>query len=667
MFDGLLYPVGVCGAVGSKTGGCGKGRFHFGCLKQPDVKPDPKEILQQFWGYPSFRGSQEKIIRAVLNDQDVLALLPTGGGKSLCFQIPALCREGICIVVSPLIALIQNQVDELKNRGIKAIALTGGKTVEEVGTLLDNCIFGNYKFLYLSPERLQQDLVQARIRQMNVNLIAIDEAHCISQWGHDFRPAYLACSQLRALVPEAPVIALTATATTQVAKDIGDNLKFTEPLKVTDSFSRSNIALKVYQEEDKRHRLKTLCQASTSSAIVYVRTRRLAQEIAAYLEHQGCRATYFHGGIPQQEKEKRLRLWLSDTVPIMVATNAFGMGIDKPDVELVIHYQIPDCLENYFQEAGRAGRDGRPAQAILLTNSGDLQKAKRQFLRSLPDTDYLKRVYHKLNSYFQIPYGEGSQQTVQLDFNTFCSVYDLKPMLTYATLRILDQYSVIALSEAFSKKTSVRFIATKEQLFAYFENNRSIVPVAQTLLRTYGGIFDFDTKINIPLIAKKAACAEPTVTRTLEQLQQDEIIDYKAQSSDIELTFLVPREDERTIHVFAKKVQERQTLKMDNLEQMFRYATNERVCRSQHLLNYFGETLKTPCGICDICQRNQGHHLPDSSLREGILAVLEKRHQTSRELIASLRRNEAAVLASLQELLEEGRIKVNVLNQYELT
>ena len=626
----------------------------------------PKEILQKFWGYTEFKGSQEKIINAVLNDQDVLALLPTGGGKSICFQIPALSKDGICIVVSPLIALIQNQVGGLKEKGIKAIALTGGIPHEEVNNLLDNCIFGNYKFLYLSPERLQQEMVQSRIQQMNVNLIAIDEAHCISHWGHDFRPAYLECSKLRALLPEVPVIALTATATKQVANDIIDSLKFIDPLLVTDSFSRSNIAFKVFWEEDKRYRLKLLCSQLEKSAIVYVRTRRLSQELAQYLHSNGCSATNFHGGISKKEKKERLNRWLNDKVQVMVATNAFGMGIDKPDVQLVVHYQIPDSLENYFQEAGRAGRDGASADAVLITNSTDIERARKQFLSVLPDTAHLKKVYSKLNSYFQIPFGEGNEQNFQLDFNTFCSVYQLNPMLTYNTLQVLDQNSVIALSESFSKKSTVRFLATKEQLFSYFEKNRTLVGIAQAILRTYGGIFDFETKINTQLIAKKSDSQEASVVKVLEQLQKDEIIDYSAQHSDIDITFLVPREDDSTINVFAKKVKERHAIKTDNLDHMLAYVNNGKICRSIQLLKYFGETTLENCGICDICLDKQGENLSSDIIRKAVLAMLEKENSTSRKIIKKLQLSETAILSSLRELLEDGKIKVNALNEYEL-
>ncbi len=631
------------------------------------MKKGPTEVLQQYWGFTEFRGSQEKIINAVLNKQDVLALLPTGGGKSMCFQVPAMVNDGICIVVSPLIALIQNQVDNLKKRGIKAIALTGGIPFNEVNDLLDNCMFGNYKFLYLSPERLQQEVVQNRIQKMNVNLIAIDEAHCISQWGHDFRPAYLECSKLRALLPETSIIALTATATKQVATDIIDHLKYIEPLVVKDSFSRANIAFKIYWEEDKRYRLKQLCSKLNESAIVYVRTRRLTQEVAEYLSNNNCSATYFHGGISKQEKEKKLNLWLQNKVQIIVATNAFGMGIDKPDVKLVVHYQIPDCIENYYQEAGRAGRDGQYAEAVLITNKADQERVKNQFLSVLPDITFLKLVYNKLNNYFQIPFGEGNDTIFQFNFNAFCDVYNLNALLTYNALHILDQNSVLALSESFSKKATLRFMATKEQVFDYFEKNRALVSITQTILRTYGGIFDFDTKLNTYLIAKKCNETEAKVTKVLEQLQKDEIISYTTQHSDLEITFLVPREDDSTINIFAKKVKERQQIKIENVDHILRYISNKKSCRSKQLLVYFGETIQKDCGICDVClHKNDIGTTTSKSVSQEIITVLKDKSQTSRQLIETIPYDETIILKTIQALLENGHLKINSKNEYEL-
>ena len=627
----------------------------------------PKEILEQYWGFSEFRGSQEKIISATLLGQDVLALLPTGGGKSVCFQVPALVKDGICIVVSPLIALIQNQVDTLKKKGIKAIALTGGIPFDEVNNLLDNCMFGGYKFLYLSPERLQQDIVQERIQKINVNLIAIDEAHCISHWGHDFRPAYLECSILRELLPEVPIIALTATATKQVASDIIDSLKFIEPLIVKDSFSRKNIAFKIYKEEDKRYRLKQLCSKLTKSGIVYVRTRRLSQDVALYLNANGSSATHYHGGIPKKEKEKKLNQWLNNEIKVIVATNAFGMGIDKPDVELVAHFQIPDSIENYFQEAGRAGRDGNAAEAVLITNKTDEEFVKKQFLSVLPDTAFLKLVYNKLNNYFQIAYGEGKDEKFQLNFNAFCSTYKLNSFLAYNTMQILDQNSVISLNESFSKKSTVQFIATKVQVFDYFEKNQNIVPIAQTILRTYGGIFDFETKINVRMVSKKINTSETQVTNVLEQLKRDEIINYNAQHSDLDITFLVPREDDITINVFAGKVKERHRIKADNLDAMLAYINNDTLCRSRQLLSYFGEKAEEDCGICDICtNRSNSNETVLALISEELLLLLKEGPQTSRSLIEKVFYKEKDVLLALQQLLEDSQIRINTINQYEL-
>ncbi|MFH6603678.1 ATP-dependent DNA helicase RecQ [Maribacter algicola] len=626
---------------------------------------NPKEILRGYWGYADFRGSQEKIIQAILDGKDVLGLMPTGGGKSLCYQVPSMAQEGICIVVSPLVALIQNQVDALKKKGIKAIALTGGIPFDEVDKLLDNCLYGNYKFLYLSPERLQQELVQTRIEQMNVNLIAIDEAHCISHWGHDFRPAYLDCAKLRGLLPETPMIALTATATAQVAADICDNLKFIDPLIVKDSFERTNIAFKVVQKEDKLYQLKQLCSKLEKSAIVYVQTRRMAEELSRFLNKNGLSASYFHGGNTKVEKQERLKLWLENRVQTMVATNAFGMGIDKSDVELVVHYQIPNCIENYFQEAGRAGRDGSPARAILLTNQNDIELAKNQFLKTLPNAEFLKLTYKKLNNYFQIAYNEGVNETFQLNFNEFCMAYGLNPILTYNALKILDQQSVIALSESFSKKTSVRFLADKDQIFRYLESNHQKAMIAQMLLRTYGGVFDHDTKINTALVAKKVGVQEFRVINALEGLHKDEIIDLKAKHSDIELTFLVPREDERTINTFASKVKELHQIKIDNLESMTTYVGNDKICRSLQILRYFGENHKKECGVCDVCLAQKT--TPESSfdsIQKKVLSLLYENAMSSRELSALISDDEKVVLAILRGLLEDEKININTKNQY---
>lgn len=631
------------------------------------MQQHPKEVLQQYWGFPDFKNSQEEIIHAVLRGQDVMALLPTGGGKSLCYQIPALAQDGICIVVSPLIALITNQVETLKSLGIKAIALTGGISFEEVNQLLDNCLYGNYKFLYLSPERLQQDLIKDRIQQMNVNLIAIDEAHCISQWGNDFRPAYLECAILRELAPKAPVIALTATATEAVVNDICGNLNLIEPLRVKDSFARDNISFNVFWDEDKNYRLKESIRACPSSIIIYVRNRRMTVEIANYLIQQGHTATFYHGGIGKKEKEGRLNDWLENKTKVMVATNAFGMGIDKADVGLVVHYQIPDSLENYFQEAGRAGRNGEPARAVMILNKNDESQVRKQFLGALPDVGFIKLLYNKLNNYFQIPFGEGSGETFLLPFNSFCDIYNLNRILTYNGLRILDQNSVIALTESFSQKTTIQFITGKRGIFNYLDKHQAWAPVIQTILRTYGGVFDFETKINLLLIAKKIWKTEKEVVSILEKLEKDGIIEYQAQHSDLEITFLVPREDDRTINIFAKKIKQIIAVKTDNVANILAYVKNSSICRKIQLLTYFGEKTTSDCGICDVCiQKSPVDHDIIDIVQQEIIGLLKVNRLSSRELIRILTFKDSLVITALRGLLEDRKIKINSINQYEI-
>lgn len=498
---------------------------------------DTTSILKEFWGHDDFRGSQKEIINNVLSGKDVLALMPTGGGKSICYQVPSLAMEGICIVVSPLVALIQDQVAQLKKRNIKAVALTGGIPPDELNDLLDNCLYGNYKFLYLSPERLQQTIVQERIPQMNVNLIAIDEAHCISQWGNDFRPAYLGCSILKELAPNKPMIALTATATPRVVNDIVENLELENVAIFKDSFSRSNINFRVKRSEDKLYQFKKYMDKVPGSAIVYVRSRKMSISLANFLIKNGISASFFHGGIPKSDKEEKLNLWLSGKVRAMVATNAFGMGVDKPDVRLVVHYHIPDSLESYFQEAGRAGRDGKPSTAIILTSKEDKDKAKQQFLSTLPDVAFVKKVYSKLNNYFQISYGELITDPLAFKFNEFCKRYEFNPNMTFNAIRILDQNSVLSLAENFKEKTTLQFVASKSGIFEYLDKNRKTAPIIQTILRTYGGITEYETKINLYMLSKKTGASEEYLKQILQQLADDGIVEYQNNTSDLEITF----------------------------------------------------------------------------------------------------------------------------------
>ncbi|MDC6364454.1 MULTISPECIES: ATP-dependent DNA helicase RecQ [Flavobacteriaceae] len=629
------------------------------------MQKDTKTVLKEFWGHDDFRGSQKAIIDHILSQKDVLALMPTGGGKSICYQVPALTLKGICIVVSPLVALIQDQVTQLKNKGIKAVALTGGISSNDLIDLLDNCIYGNYKFLYLSPERLQQSMVQERVREMDVNLIAIDEAHCISQWGNDFRPAYLDCSILRELAPNAPMIALTATATPRVIDDIVTNLQLEKASIFKDSFARENIVFRVKIIEDKPYQLKKYMGKIPGSSIVYVRSRKMSVTLADFLNKNGFKADFFHGGMSKEEKKEKLNLWLDNKNRIMVATNAFGMGVDKPDVRLVVHYQIPDSLESYFQEAGRAGRDGNTSTAIILATHEDSELAKQQFLSSLPDVSFVKKVYVQLNNYFQISYGESVSTPFTFKFNKFCKRYGFNPNTTYQALRVLDQNSVIALSENFTEKTLLKFVTTRAHIFNYFEKNRKSAPIIQTILRTYGGITEHETKINLYLLSKKTGESEKGLKKILKQLHQDGIAEYQNKTSDLEISFLVPREDDRTINPFAKKIKDFNAVKQSNMAAMLGYVDNKKSCRSQYILEYFGEKSVEKCGICDICTKKDKQVSP-KKLEEKVISLLQISPSTSRKLEQLTGVNEKLLLKILKKLLEDEIVSVNRRNEYTI-
>ena len=629
------------------------------------MQQQPKEVLQAYWGFSEFRGSQEKIIQECLAGKDVLALLPTGGGKSICYQVPAMIKPGLCLVISPLVALIQNQVDHLKKRNIKAIALTGGISHEELVHRLDNGVYGNYKFLYLSPERLQQPMVQERLQQMQINLIAVDEAHCISQWGHDFRPAYLNCAQVRPLAPDAPIMALTATATRKVTQDIMENLGFRKTQVFKDSFARPNIAFSVQRTEDKLFHLKRLLGESNESAIVYVRSRKRTVELSKYLNAHNISANHYHGGLSRSEKKERLDDWLKNDFNVMVATNAFGMGVDKPDVRKVIHYRLPESIETYYQEAGRCGRDGKPAEAVLLQHPEDQEIAKKQFLDALPNLDFLKTLYKNLNNHLQIAYGEGSGQAYGLHFGFFCDRYQLSPIKTYHALRVLDQNSVLSLSETFRHNTSLYITAAKKVLFDYMEGLKAKAAIILTVLRTYGGVLDFETTINSTLIAKKSGHSETQVLAVLQKLDQDGLGIFKKGTEDMQLTFLVPREDEKTLFRIRDHVSLLGKTRKKHLSHMLAYLDNSARCRSRMLLDYFDETNSKDCGICDVCQQNVPVDL--DGLQKSVFNILGSKPMTARALISHFDSKEQSIFIVLRRLLDQGVIVINAKNEYEYT
>ena len=621
-------------------------------------------LLQKYWKHETFRTPQEEIIQSVLDGNDTFALLPTGGGKSVCFQIPALLLNGICLVVSPLIALMKDQVQNLQSRNIKAIALTGGVSQDEVIDILDNCQFGNYKFLYLSPERLQHDWIVERLKQLPINLIAIDEAHCVSQWGHDFRPAYLKISALKEHYPSTPFLALTATANKRVQEDICTNLALVNPKVFTKSFTRENLAYHVINTEDKLFKIQQILTKNPQSSIIYVRNRKSCVETSQQLNQLGFTSTIYHGGLPTKEKEKNMQSWLENKSQVMVATNAFGMGIDKPDVKTVIHIQLPENIENYYQEAGRAGRNGEKAFGIILTNSGDINYTKRQFLDVLPDKKFVRDVYVKLNNYFRIAYGEGFNESFAFNLNQFCSHYNFPILKAFNSLQFLDRQGILTFQSESSEKISLQFIIPSKEVIRYISLHPHDEPIITTILRTYSGIFDVETTINPHLVAKKSNTTEAAVEKVIDQLAESQCIILHAKNNDSSITFNEVREDDLTINRVAKFLAHQNQLKQDQFQSVIDYISNEDSCKNKLLLAYFDEITKEDCGICSYCFSKKKSNPKENT--ELILQLLQKSNLSSREIENQLHISSEATIFAIQLLLENNRIKINSNNQYYL-
>ncbi len=623
-----------------------------------------QDILQQYWGHSTFRPQQAEIIKNVLSGSDSIALLPTGGGKSLCYQLPALLLDGITIVVSPLIALMKDQVMTLQEKGIKALSITSGISFSELDTLLDNCIYGNYKLLYLSPERLQQELVRERIKLMNVSLIAVDEAHCISQWGHDFRPAYREISQLRALKPTVPFIALTATATPKVLKDITEQLELEDPQLFKTSYHRPNLTYNVVQATDKFYQLETILANTKASAIVYVRNRKATLNTAHFLKGRGISATSYHGGMSRDERHKQYLAWRNNKVQVMVGTSAFGMGIDKADVATVVHLEIPDSIENYFQESGRAGRAGQESQAVLLYNENDEVRLENQFIKVIPQVADVKKIYKHLNNYFQISYGEGQETLHRFNFSEFCATYKLHTILTFNALQVLDRNSVISLSQEFTKRATINFKVNDFALSYYLIRNNQLDDVVKAVLRTYGAVFEQVTNINYSIVATKASKTIEQVHQVLLTLEKDDIIDYEHQNYDTAITFLVPRDDDRTINVIAPYIKAQATYKKNQVDAIKTYLATDTVCRAIQLMQYFDETLTTPCGECDVCT-NATQQVSRTAIHSAIIDILREGPKTSRE-ISQLDYPQQTIINTIRLLLDQKKIAILANNTYTL-
>lgn len=627
-----------------------------------------QEILKHYWNHDSFRPVQEEIIQSVLIGRDTLALLPTGGGKSVCFQVPALAKDGICIVVSPLIALMKDQVENLKAKGIEAISIVSGMSKREVDIALDNCVYGPVKFLYLSPERLLSDLVRERIKYMKVNLFAIDEAHCISQWGYDFRPPYLHIADLRELHPNVPVLALTATATAVVREDMMDKLLFKERNVFQKSFERKNISYIVQPHENKLKKLLDIVRGVKGCGIIYVRSRKETFDIARFLNENGFKSDYYNAGLSAEQRSAKQNAWKNNTTPIIVATNAFGMGIDKPDVRFVIHKDPPESLEAYYQEAGRAGRDEQKSYAVLLYNHADRIKMEKKFLSSFPTLEEIKLTYHHLANYYQLAYGAGEGLSLGIDIADFCSRFKLEPIKTLNALKFLEKDEYLAFNETVFLPSRFRFELMNEELYNFQIQNPGWDRFIKTMLRSYAGSFENYVRLREFELAKRAGLTTQQVIDALKQLQEYGILSYLPQTDQPQVTYLRPRLNSGNLLINTKYMAERKETYRIKMEAVFDYAEHQR-CRSLTLLGYFDETGGQKCGTCDVCLAEKRLLRADETaerLIDEIIQALGTDAMNLTQLVSALRPGyEKEKMEAIRTLLDAGKIKTDG-NRYYL-
>ncbi|MBI9041343.1 ATP-dependent DNA helicase RecQ [Lutibacter sp.] len=627
----------------------------------------PIEILQKFWNHNQFRPPQEAIINAVLNAQNTIVLLPTGGGKSLCYQIPALISEGVCIVISPLIALIKDQVNSLKEKNIKAIALTSQLSQDEIITAFDNLQFGGYKFLYLSPEKLQSPFIQEKIKQLKASIIAIDEAHCISAWGHDFRPSYLKLAILKELQPTATFIALTATATSKVLNDIQQNLNLENAQLFKKSFQRKNLIYTVIETEDINNRLLSIAKRINAPTIIYTKSRKQTKDICHFLLYHKLKSSFYHGGLSVEEKNNAFNNWMLEKTPIMVATNAFGMGIDKANVKAVIHVNIPDSLENFIQEAGRAGRDEQKAYSFILTNNTIINDTETKFSNASPTVKYIKKTYQYLNSFYRISYGDLPTELFNFSLQEFCTTYQLNILKTYNALKVLERENIILLDENYSKKSTIQITLNNHQLFYYINSHPASETLLKLILRTYGGIFEHATFINEFSLANKLRLSKIEIINQLTSLNKDGIINYSYEDSTSKLLFLVNREDDYTINSIAKSIEQQYVLKFEKLKASINFIKNKKTCRNKQLLSYFNEIITDDCGKCDNCLAKTKGNASYKTISEAILTFLGISTYTSIEIINNLQFSEKEILNTLKILLEKNKIAITSQNKIKRT
>jgi len=621
-----------------------------------------QQILFKYWGFSSFRSIQEDIIRSAYEGHDTLALMPTGGGKSITFQVPALAKDGLCIVVTPLIALMKDQVENLKKKGIKAAALHSGLTRHEIDITLDNCAYGDYKFLYLSPERIETEMFKARIHKLNINLIAIDESHCISQWGYDFRPSYLRIADLRVLLPGIPILAVTATATPEVAEDIQERLHFREKRVFKMSYERKNLVYLVRNVDDKHKHLLKIINNVPGTGVVYVRNRQNTQDIAIMLQKEGISADYYHAGLSTEIRNKKQDEWQNNKTRIIVSTNAFGMGIDKPEVRFVVHMDLPDSPEAYFQEAGRGGRDGKLAYAILLYNSSDKTKIEQRIETSFPEIEEIKRTYEALGSYLGIAIGAGKGEVYDFNLAEFCTIYKLSFTRAFSSLKILEKSGYVELTEEIDNPSRLLFLMGKNDLYKYQVANAHMDGFIKLILRNYAGVFSEYVKIDEKYLAKLAGLSLKDITENLILLGRAHVINYIPRKKTPLIIYTEERLDQKNLFISPENYHQRKERYLSRINSMVSYASGVTKCRSQILLEYFGQEDAYRCGKCDVCtSRNEldmSKYQFDIILTQ-VKEVLQKSPTNTESLVDSVKQPPEKTIVVIRWLLDNGKITKN--------
>ncbi len=629
-----------------------------------------RNILIRYWGHSSFRPLQEEIIQSVMEGRDTLALLPTGGGKSVCFQVPALAMEGLCLVITPLIALMKDQVENLRRKGIKADAVYSGMHRREIQIIFDNCVFGQVKFLYLSPERLVTDQFRMVVQKLKVCLLAVDEAHCVSQWGYDFRPPYLQIAEIRQFLPKVPVLALTATATPEVIGDIQKRLGFIRENVFRKSFERKNLTYVLVKEEDKLGRLLRIVKKVPGPGIVYARNRKKTVDTAAFLNRNGIRADFYHAGLEMAQRSRKQDEWLREETRIMVATNAFGMGIDKPNVRLVVHLDLPDSLEAYFQEAGRGGRDEKRSYAALLYHESDLVRLQENLEMEYPPVDRIKDVYHALGNHFQLPVGSGKDESFEFEIYAFARNFGFNPAIVFNSLKFLEREGYLFLNEGMESPSRIHLEASREDIYRFQVENKSYDGFIKLLLRSYSGVFTEFVAIYEEELARRASMKEIEVSAMLRNLQKHGILSYSPRPLKPRIVFTTERLDRPNLQISAEHYHDRKKMARARMESVMAYATTEDVCRSQLLLHYFGEDKAPRCGRCDVClERNKMklNELEFDQISRQIRDLLKEGPKTLPEL--SFGRSsypEDHILQVLRWLVDKGTVTRDEQQRYEL-